>query len=98
MMFVLANLITAIAHILNIILKALYWAILIRALLSWVNPDPNNPIVQFLYRITEPILAPIRSKMPMMSIDLSPIIAFLGIVFIQKFLIVTLFQVAYSLQ
>jgi len=56
MMFVLANFIGAIATILNMVLTILIWLIIISAVISWVNPDPYNPIVQFLYRATEPIL------------------------------------------
>ena len=59
-MFVLANFISAFARIVDFLLTAFYWLILIRALISWVNPDPSNPIVQFLERSTDPVLAPIR--------------------------------------
>lgn len=97
-MFVMGNLISAIAQILDIALTVFYWLILIRALLSWVNPDPYNPIVQFLMRTTEPVLAPIRRVLPRMPIDLSPILAFLGIVFIKSFLVKTLYQIAYNMQ
>jgi len=97
-MFVLGNLIHALAQIVDIALTVFYWLIMIRALISWVNPDPYNPIVQFLMRTTEPILAPIRRLLPMMPIDLSPIIAFLGIVFVKSFLVRTLYQIAYNMQ
>ena len=96
-MFALSNLIISIAKILDIILTILYWLILIRALISWVNPDPFNPIVQFLERTTEPILSPIRRILPVslrFGIDISPIIAFLGIVLLRSFLIKTLFDIA----
>ncbi|MFA5087554.1 MAG: YggT family protein [Candidatus Omnitrophota bacterium] len=94
-MFVLGNLIISFAKIIDILLVIAYWLILIRALISWVNPDPYNPIVQFLYRTTEPILAPIRRLLPAMSIDISPIIAFLGIVFLKSFLVQTLLELGY---
>ena len=58
-MFILANFIDALAYIVGILLMIMYWLILIRALLSWVNPDPYNPIVQFLMRTTEPVLEPV---------------------------------------
>ena len=64
-MFVLSNLLIACAKIIEIILTMAYWLILIRALISWVNPDPFNPIVQFLYKMTEPILCPIRKLLPL---------------------------------
>lgn len=96
-MFVLANFVQAIAHIVNFVLTAFYWLILIRALISWVNPDPYNPIVRFLHMVTEPVLIPIRRLLPFslkMRIDISPIIAFLLIIFLQSFLVRTLFDIA----
>ncbi|MCK9431105.1 MAG: YggT family protein [Candidatus Omnitrophica bacterium] len=74
---------------------------LIRALLSWVSPDPDNPIVQFLEKYTEPILAPIRRILPAnlkFGIDISPIIAFLAIMFIRSFLVSTLLDLAVRLR
>ena len=50
------------------------WIIVIRALLSWVNPDPWNPIVRFLYQVTEPVLRPIRQRLPAAGIDFSPLV------------------------
>ena len=93
-MFVLSNLFSALALVVSTVLTILYWLVLIRALLSWVNPDPYNPIVQFLERVTEPLLAPIRRMLPPMAIDLSPIIVFLIILFLQSFLVPTLYQFA----
>lgn len=89
-MFLLSNFLIALAKILDIALTMLYWLILIRAVISWVNPDPFNPIVQFLYKTTEPILSPIRKALPLsirFGIDISPIIAFLAIVFLKSFLV-----------
>jgi YggT family protein len=97
-MFIMGNLFIAVAEILNVVLTIMYWLILIRALLSWVNPDPFNPIVQFLYRSTEPILEPIKRFIPMRGIDFSPIIAFLLIIFLQRFLIQTLTDIGLSLR
>ncbi len=97
-MFIAGNLFIALAKVTDILLTFMYWAILIRALLSWVNPDPFNPIVQLLDRITEPILAPIRKLLPPMAIDLSPIIAFLAIVFLKSFLVATLMDLGYRMQ
>jgi len=94
-MFILANFIFAIANILDVLFTILYWLILIRALISWVNPDPYNPIVQFLYKTTEPILEPIRRRLPLgfrFGIDISPIVAFLLIMFLKSFLIKSLFD------
>ena len=71
--------------------------ILIRALLSWVSPDPFNPIVVFLQRATDPVLEPIRRLMPAMPIDISPILAFLAIMFLRSFLVQTLRDLAYRI-
>ena len=97
-MFVIGNFIIAIANVLSMILSLVYWMILIRALISWVNPDPYNTIVQFLYRTTEPILEPIRRVLPQTGIDVSPIIAFLGIVFLQSFVVSSLMHLGMALQ
>lgn len=97
-MFVLANFVEAIGVVVNILLTVFYWLILIRALVSWVNPDPFNPLVQFLYRTTEPILEPIRRLLPPLAIDISPIIAFLAIQFLKHFLVVSLFDLAARLK
>jgi len=97
-MFILGNLLIAIAKVISVILSLVYWLILIRALISWVNPDPYNAIVQFLYRTTEPILEPIRRLLPPMGFDISPIIAFLGIVFLQSFLVSTLMRFGMAMQ
>lgn len=97
-MFVLGNFLKALASVADIVLSIFYWLILIRALISWVNPDPNNGIVQFLYRATEPILMPIRRVLPPMGIDLSPIIAFLAIIFLKGFIVATLMDLSYRVQ
>ena len=97
-MFILGNLILALAKVIDVVLTLAYWLILIRALLSWVNPDPFNAIVQFLYRTTEPILYPIRRLLPSLAIDISPIIAFLLILFLKNFLIATLVEIGYRMR
>ncbi|HLF18298.1 MAG TPA: YggT family protein [Candidatus Omnitrophota bacterium] len=97
-MFVLSNFLIALARIVDIVLTMMYWLVLIRALVSWVNPDPFNPIMQFLYRTTEPILQPIRRLLPPMAIDISPIIAFVAIIFLKSFLVMTLIDLGYRLK
>ena len=97
-MFVLSNFVNALAWVVSILLTIMYWLILIRALLSWVNPDPFNPLVQFLMRTTEPVLEPIRRLLPALSIDISPIIAFFIILFLQRFLVASLYDLASRLQ
>lgn len=95
-MFVLGNFLSAAAQILSILLTIVYWLVLIRALISWVSPDPENPIVRFLHAATEPILEPIRHLVPTWKIglDISPILAFLLIFFLQKFLVTTLMDLS----
>ena len=100
-MFILSNFLSALANILNVALTMLYWLILIRALISWINPDPYNPIVQFLYKTTEPILYPIRKLLPLdfrFGIDISPIIAFLAILFLRWFLVQSLIDLSLRLR
>jgi YggT family protein len=95
-MFVLENLIFALAKIIDMGLTIYIWLIIGRALISWVNPDPYNPIVTFLYRVTEPVLAPIRRWIPPrgMGIDISPIVVILVIYFLQMFLVKTMIQLS----
>jgi YggT family protein len=95
-MFVLANFISAVATILDYVLTALSWLVIIRALLSWVSPDPFNPIVRFLYTVTEPLLAPFRKMIPgyAIGIDFSPLIALIFIWFLKLFVVSTLFGLA----
>lgn len=98
-MFVVSNLITAIAQILSIVLNIFMWLIIVRAIASWFTMDPYNPIYQFLIRITEPVLGYIRRILPMRTgmVDISPIIAVLAIIFLQSFLVNTLFGLAAKL-
>ncbi len=93
-MFVLSNFIIGLAKVIDIALTLYMWIIIFRALISWVNPDPYNQIVIFLYRVTEPVLGPIRRRLPMrnVGIDISPIIVILVIIFLQYFLVETMIQ------
>ena len=95
-MFVAGNFIEALARIIDIGLTIYMWMIIIRAVLSWVNPDPYNPIVMFIYRSTEPVLYRIRRWIPMgnIGIDISPIIVILIIIFLQSFLVKSLLQLS----
>jgi YggT family protein len=96
-MFVLSTFLLSVARILDIVLTVYYWLIIIRALISWVNPDPFNPIVQALHALTEPVLEQIRRKIPVFKfgIDVSPFIAVLLIIFLQSFLLSVLRYWAY---
>lgn len=99
-MFVFGNLIEGVAKVLDMVLTIYIWIIVIRALISWVNPDPYNPIVQFLYRVTEPVLRPIRRWLPFrnIGIDFSPIIVIAVIIFLQTFVVQSLIQLAFRLK
>ncbi len=96
-MFILSNLISSVANILDVLLSIVYWLVIIRALISWVNPDPGNAIVQFLYKTTDPILEPLRRRLPLnfrFGIDISPIIVILLIMFLKSFMIKSLFDLS----
>ncbi len=95
-MFVISNFLAAMAKILDIGLTLYMWIIIGRAVISWVNLDPYNPIVRFLNSITEPVLYPIRRRLPIYfgGIDFSPIIVIFAILFLQSFLVKSLIQVA----
>jgi YggT family protein len=98
-MYLFGNVILGIAKVLDIVLNIYMWVIIIRALISWVNPDPYNAIVQILTRVTEPVLRPIRKLVPpyKVGIDFSPLIAILIIIFLQYAVINTLKRIGYSL-
>ena len=91
--------IMGIARVLDIVLDIYMWVIIIRALISWVNPDPYNAIVQILNRLTEPVLRPLRKVVPpwRIGIDLSPLLAILIIIFLRTALIRTLYRLAVSM-
>jgi YggT family protein len=95
-MSALGNLIILVANVIDIGLTVYMWVIIIRALISWVSPDPYNPIVRFLYRVTEPVLRPVRRILPIggMGIDFSPLIVILVIYFLRIFLVRILIQLA----
>ena len=99
-MFIFANLLLAIAHILDIALTIYMWIVIISAVISWVNPDPYNPIVRFLRVVTEPVYRPIRKLIGyrLGPIDISPMIVILAIIFVQKFLVSSLIEFAYKLK
>ena len=95
-MFIVANFLLAVAKILNVALTLYMFIVIARAVISWVNPDPYNAIVRFLYATTEPVLYSIRRRLPISfgGFDFSPIIVILAIYFIQQFLVNSLIQIA----
>lgn len=99
-MLIVANLLNAVALVLDSVLKIYSWIVIARAVLSWVNPDPYNPIVRFLYAVTEPVLYRVRRVVPVLggSVDVSPIVVLLGIFFLQAFLVQSLRDLAFALR
>jgi YggT family protein len=99
-MFIFANLIIAVAGILKILLDVYMWIVIISALISWVNPDPYNPIVRFLRAVTEPVFRPIRRIIGyrLGPVDISPMVVILGIMFVKYFIIQSLIEFAYKLK
>lgn len=99
-MFILANLVSALAVVIDYLLWIYLWIVIARALISWVNPDPYNPIVRFLYGATEPVLYRLRRAFPLYAggIDFSPILVFIAILFLQQFLVQSLYDLARTLR
>ncbi|MDR0476879.1 MAG: YggT family protein [Desulfobulbaceae bacterium] len=99
-MFVFENLIAALATLIDFVLSAYTWVIIGRAVISWVNADPYNPIVRFLCEITDPVLNWLRKNLPFLvigGIDMTPVAAIAAIIFLRAFLVPTLRQLAMGL-
>ena len=94
-MFVVNYFFVALANLLNLVIVAYIWIIIARAIVSWVSPDPSNPIVRFLYRVTEPVLRPVRERLPtyQIGLDFSPMIVILVLYFLKEFLIPVLYRI-----
>jgi len=90
------NFIVAIVKVIDIILNVYMWIIVARAVISWVSPNPYNPIVNFLYQATEPVLRYARKIIPPIggTLDLSPILVLVAIVFLRQFLVQSLMHFA----
>ena len=99
-MFIFGDILVAITKVLNVVLTFLWIIILARAILSWVNPDPYNPIVRFIHNVTEPILYQVRKRIPSQfgGMDLSPLIVFLAIILIQEIIIHRLYVLGSSIR
>lgn len=91
-MYFVGYFIRAIATILNIVLTLYLWIIIAQAVLSWVNPDPYNPIVRFINNVTEPVLRRIRSRVPLYfgGLDFSPMIVIMAILLLTYWLVPSL--------
>ena len=93
----LRQVILAIAAILNTLLNLYFWILLAAAVISWVSPDPNNPIVRFLRAVTDPVLYRVRRALPFVyaaGIDFSPLVVMLAIMFVQMVVVDSLKQLA----
>ena len=100
-MFVLGNIIFAIARVMDTLLTLYFWVVIISALLTWVRPDPYNPVVRTLNALTEPVLYRIRKWLPftyISGLDLSPIVVLIAIQLVQSIVVRSLFQYAAMLQ
>lgn len=99
-MFIVSNFLGAMAVVLQMILWLYMWIVIARALISWVNPDPYNPIVRFLYNATEPLLYRVRRVLPVFAggLDLSPLVVVVAIYFLQAFLVQSLRDLAFSIR
>ncbi|MDF1577112.1 MAG: YggT family protein [Desulfurivibrionaceae bacterium] len=98
-MFVISNFLSALATLFDLVLSAYIWIVIGRAVISWVNADPYNPIVRFVYEVTEPLLSRIRRVVPLIGggIDFSPMILIIAIMFLRSFIVPTLQQFAHSI-
>jgi len=98
-MFVVGNLVNAVAWLLDVVLQVLLVIILVNAVLSWVRPDPRNPIVAFLDRVADFVCDPVRRLFPTVigGIDFAPLVVMLAIVFVQKFLVASLHGLAFRM-
>ena len=98
-MFVLGNLVGAIATVLDVLLNALAIILIVNALLSWVRPDPANPIVRFLDTVSDAVCDPIRRLIPTVfgGFDLAPLIALLIIMFMRQFVVGSLRELAFRI-
>ena len=95
-MFILGYFLMAAARVIDYVLLFFMLVVIARAVLSWVSPDPYNPIVRFINNVTEPLLYRIRRTIPVTfgGIDLSPLIVFLGVVFLREFLVKSLYSLS----
>ncbi len=98
-MFVIGNLLGAVASVLDFLIQALIIVLFVNALLSWVRPDPSNPIVMFLDRVSDAVCAPIRRLLPTVlgGIDFAPFVAMVALWFIKMFVVKSLGDLAVRL-
>ena len=99
-MFVFANILEAIIYVVDTVLTIYSFVVIVACLISWVNPDPYNPIVRILRNLTEPVLWRIRKYLPftyVSGLDLSPVVLLLAIQLIRMIVVKSLMQALYLL-
>lgn len=98
-MFIVGYFLLALAKLLSMVLSALYFILVARIIVSWLNLDPYNDIIRIIYRVTDPILVPLRRTLPLQvgMIDFSPIVAFMAIYFLDMFLVNVLYRLGQNL-
>jgi len=99
-MFIFGNFLVAAAKVLSLALNLYMWIVIARAVLSWVNPDPYNPIVRFIHTLTEPVLYQVRRRLPVVfgGVDLAPVVVLLVILFLEHFVVASLYELAAGLR
>jgi len=98
-MFILAQLLLALSRLVDITFTLYMWIVIVRALVSWMSPDPSNPLVRFLVGVTEPVLRPVRRHLPLVGgFDFSPVIVIIVLVVAEGFLVNTLRDLAFQLR
>ena len=95
-MFIAGYFVRAVASLLDVVIVVYIWIIIARAILSWVSPDPYNPLVRFVHRVTEPALRPVRERLGafQVGLDFSPMIVILVLYFLKEFLVPVLYRIA----
>jgi len=99
-MIILGNLLLAIGEVLGGLLSLMVFVVIARAVISWVNPDPYNPIVRFLHSSTDPLLRPLRRYIPLVGggIDITPIVLLFILYFLKIALVQTILDYAWQLR
>jgi len=99
-MFAFGNLFSGIAYVLNMLLNLYFWIIFIRAFLSWIRPDPSNQIVRIICKLVDPVTYRISRIIPTRigMFDLAPFILMLAVIFAQKFIVRTLFDMGMTIR
>jgi YggT family protein len=99
-MFLIANLLLAAAQVLDYLLWGYMWIIIARVIISWVDADPSNAIVRFVYAATDPVLERVRRVLPVFAagFDLSPIVVWILVIFLRRFVVQSLYDLAYALK